>query len=130
MNLLLESAMKATVILFAAWTATLVLRRASADVRHMIWLMAMLAVAVLPAALAIPQNAIPSAALIVVPSVAGTSEVAHKLPWLMIVWAAGASFMLVRLIAGILSAARLTRSARNIGGILYSDRAQTPMTWG
>ncbi len=130
MNLLLDSALKATVILFAAWTAAFALRRASADIRHLIWLMAMLAVAMLPAALSIPQNAIPSAALIVVPAVAGSSQVAHKLPWLMIVWAAGAGIMLVRLIAGIASAASITRSAKNIGGILYSDRAATPMTWG
>ena len=60
MNLLLDSALKATVILFAAWTATLLLRRASADVRHLVWLVAMFAVAMLPAALSIPQNAIPA----------------------------------------------------------------------
>jgi TonB family protein len=136
MNLLLDSALKATVILFAAWTASLALRRASADVRHIIWLMATLAVALLPAvamlpaALSIPQSAIPAAVRIVVPAVAGSSQVGPKLPWLLIVWAAGASIMLLRLLAGIASAARITRSAKNIGGILYSDRAQTPMTWG
>jgi TonB family protein len=130
MNLLLDSALKATVILFAAWTAALALRRASADVRHIIWLMATLAVAILPMALSIPQSAIPAAVRIVVPVVAGSPQVGPKLPWLLIVWAAGASIMLLRLLAGILSAARVTRSARNIGGILYSDRAATPMTWG
>ena len=131
MNLLLDSALKATVILFAAWTAALLLRRASADVRHMIWLMAMFAVAMLPAALSIPQSAIPSAAVIVVPSIARSPQVAvQKLPWLLIVWAAGATFMLLRLIAGIVSAWRITRSATNVDGVLYSDRAATPMTWG
>jgi len=130
MNLLLDSALKATVILFAAWTAALALRRASADVRHIVWLMATLAVALLPAALSIPQSAIPAAVRIVVPVVAGGPQVGPKLPWLLIVWAAGASIMLLRLIAGIVSAARITRSAKNVGGILYSDRAATPMTWG
>jgi TonB family protein len=131
MNLLLDSALKATLILFAAWTAALALRRASADVRHMIWLVAMLAVALLPAALSIPQTAIPTAARIVVPAIAASPEVAvQKLPWLMIVWAVGASIVLLRLLAGIVAAVRITRSANNIDGVLYSDQATTPMTWG
>jgi TonB family protein len=130
MNLLLDSALKATLILFAAWTAALALRRASADVRHTIWLMAMLAVALLPAALSIPQTAIPTAARIVVPAIAASPQMAPKLPWLLIVWAAGASIVLLRMLAGIVSAARITRSANNIAGVLYSGRAATPMTWG
>jgi len=131
MNLLLDSALKATVILFAAWTASLMLGRASAGVRHTIWLVAMFAVAIVPAALSIPQRAFPSAALTVVQAIAATSHVAtRKLPWLMIVWAAGASIVLLRLIAGIAAAARITRSAQETGGILYSSRASAPMTWG
>lgn len=131
MNLLLDSALKATVILFAAWTAALVLRRASADVRHLIWLVAMLAVAMLPAALSIPQSAIPAAARITVPAIAAAaSPVARKLPWLFMIWAAGASIVLLRLANGLAAAARITRSAKNVDGLLYSHRAATPMTWG
>jgi TonB family protein len=132
MNLLLDSALKATVILLAAWTASLALRRASAGVRHMVWLAAVLAVAVLPLALSIPQAAIPSAARLVVPAmVTGASGVvARKLPWLLMIWATGASLVLGRLILGVVGVARITRSARLSGGILYSDRASTPMTWG
>jgi TonB family protein len=129
-NLLLDSALKATIILFAAWTAASALRRASADVRHMIWLMATLAVALLPAALSIPSSTFPEAMRIVVPAFAGSPQVARKLPWLLMIWAAGASFVLLRLIVGIASAARMTRSAKNVDGVLYSDRAATPMTWG
>jgi TonB family protein len=131
MNLLLDSALKATVILFASWIAALALRQASADVRHAIWLIAMFAVAMVPAVLSIPQSAIPRTALIVVPAIAASPQVAaQKLPWLLIVWAIGASIVLARLLAGLAQAARITRSAKNIGGILYSDRAATPMTWG
>jgi TonB family protein len=131
MNLLLDSALKATVILFASWIAALALRQASADVRHAIWLIAMFAVAMVPAVLSIPQSAIPRTALIVVPAIAASPQVAaQKLPWLLIVWAIGASIVLARLLAGLTQAARITRSAKNIGGILYSDRAATPMTWG
>ena len=132
MNLLLDSALKATVILFAAWTASLALRRASAGVRHMVWLAAVLAVAMVPLALSIPQTAIPSAARLVVPAAvaAGSGVVARKLPWLLMIWAAGASLVVVRLILGVIGAARITRSATNHSGILYSDRASTPLTWG
>jgi TonB family protein len=131
MNLLLDSALKATIILFAAWTASLVLRRASADLRHSVWLAAMLAVAMLPAALAIPQSAIPSAVQIVVPAVSlGAPAAARRLPWLLLIWTTGVSLMLIRLLAGILSAALISRSARKLDGNLYSDRATTPMTWG
>src|SRR5580692_10818150 len=134
MNLLLDSALKATLILFAAWIAALALRRASADVRHRIWLVAMIAVALLPAALSIPQTAIPTAARIVVPALAASPQIAHKLPWLhnmlFLIWAEGASVVLLRLIVGLVAAARITRLANDIGGVLYSDRAATPMTWG
>lgn len=132
MNLLLDSALKATVILFAAWTASLALRRASAGVRHMVWLAAVLAVAMVPAVLSVPQSAIPSAARFVVPAVVAGAPgvVARKLPWLLMIWAAGAGFALARLIFGILTILRITRSATLRAGILYSDLAATPMTWG
>jgi TonB family protein len=132
MNLLLDSALKATVILCAAWTASLALRRASAGVRHMVWLAAVLAVAMVPLALSIPQSAIPSAARLVVPAAvaAGSGAVARKLPWFLMIWAAGGSFVLARLILGVVAAARITRSASLRNGNLYSDRAATPLTWG
>jgi TonB family protein len=131
MNLLLDSALKATLILLASWTASIVLRRASADVRHTVWLAALLAVAMLPAALSIPQSAIPAAARIVVPALAAEAQTAaHKVPWLLLIWATGAGLALARLVLGIAMAVRLTRSARDLDGILYSDRATTPLTWG
>jgi TonB family protein len=131
MNLLLDSALKATIILVAAFAASLALRRASADVRHTIWLVATLAVALLPAVLSIPQSAIPSAAHIIVPAAIPTAAAAtRQLPWLLLIWAAGAILILTRLIAGIATASRITRSATSVDGILYSDRAQTPLTWG
>jgi TonB family protein len=131
MNLLLDSALKATIILIAAWAASLALRRASADLRHTIWLVATLAVALLPAVLSIPQSALPSAAHIIVSAAIPTAAAAtRQLPWLLLIWAAGAILILTRLIAGVGTASRITRSARSVDGVLYSDRAQTPLTWG
>ncbi len=136
MNLLLDSALKATLILFAAWTASLLLRRASAGVRHNVWLAAMLAVAVVPAALSIPLGAIPSAARIAVPVLAAAPQIAaRKLPMILpaiclLIWAAGAAIVLARLIVGMAAATRISRSARPLDGVLYSSLATTPMTWG
>jgi TonB family protein len=136
MTLLLDSALKATLILLAAWAASFALRRASAGVRHAIWLAAILAVGLLPAVLSIPRSAIPSAARIVAPVFATTTQaVSAKLPSLPgnilpIVWALGAFILLARLALGIFAALRITRTARKMNGTLYSDRASTPLTWG
>jgi TonB family protein len=130
MNLLLDSALKATVILCAACVAAQALRRASASARHLIWLAAVLAVALIPAVLSIPQGAIPSAPLMVVPAAIGSSAATSHLPWVLLLWACGAAIVLIRLILGFVAAVRITRSARFADGFFYSDRAATPMTWG
>ena len=46
-NLVLTAALKGTVVLGAAWIATTLLRRRSADLRHRIWLAALVAMALL-----------------------------------------------------------------------------------
>jgi TonB family protein len=130
MNLLLDSALKATVILLAAWAASMALRRASAEARHLIWLAAILSVAVLPVALSIPQSAIPAAVRLVVPVSSPAQVAARQLPWLLMIWVAGASIVTARLTQGLVGAWSITRSARAMDGNLYSDRAATPMTWG
>jgi TonB family protein len=132
MNLILDSAIKATPILAAAWIATFVLRRASAPIRHTIWLFAMLAMALTPAVLSIPAAAIPRMTLLAVSSsVAATPQVtSRQLPWMLGIWAAGAMVVLARFIAGVFATIRITRSAAPIDGILYSESAATPMTWG
>lgn len=133
MNLLIDTAFKGTAILLVGWAASLALRRASAGVRHTIWLFAMLAVAALPAALLIPPGAIPAVTRIVLPAVvaAASPQVAARgLPWLFLIWTIGAGLVLTRLIAGIVAAMNISRRAVAIDGILYSDLAVTPMTWG
>jgi TonB family protein len=120
-----------TVILIAAWIAAAALRRASADVRHRIWLASILALAILPAAFFIPRGAIPSAVLISVPVVVTGSPIsAHKWNWLRLLWASGVFVVFSRMLLGIVAARRITRSSRLLEGISYSDLAATPMTWG
>ena len=45
-------------------------------------------------------------------------------------WALGALLVLARLALGLWRVARQTRNSRAIGGVLYSERLMTPMTWG
>ena len=134
MNLLLDSALKATVILLAALLAARALRRASADVRHTIWIVAILAVAMLPAVLSIPSSAIPSAARIVVPALTASTKAlvtTRKLPWLFMISTVGVSVS-----SGAADfrnrdcLAHYLRSARTLDGALFSEQAATPMTCG
>ena len=46
-NIILTAALKGTVVLGFAWIATALLRRSSADLRHRIWLAALIAITLL-----------------------------------------------------------------------------------
>ena len=46
-NLILTAALKGTIVLSVAWIATVLLRDRSADLRHRIWLAALVATALL-----------------------------------------------------------------------------------
>ena len=123
MNLMLDSAFKATPILMAAWLATLVMRRASADLRHRVWMAAILTVAALPAALRIAPAALPASARIVVSSSAASVSAAYvpHFQWMLAVWIAGVAVVLARLGLGCFAASRLRP---------FSERVETPLTWG
>lgn len=128
-NLILTAALKGTVVLIAAWIATALLRRHSADLRHRIWLAALIAMALLLVPVSVPQTlrmtidagaAVPGSA-----SAAGRS-----VPWLALVWSVVAALLLLRWGAGVLRLFRITRQARSAGAVRVSSRIQTPMTWG
>ena len=55
-NLILTAALKGTIVLGAAWIATALLRRRSADLRHRIWLAALIAMALLLVPVSVPQT--------------------------------------------------------------------------
>ena len=127
MNLLLDSAFKATPILIAAWVATILLRRASADLRHRIWLTAILSTAILPAALRIASAALPASARIIVSATSAvatpaTLQFSRMDPmWMPALWIAGMLAVLARLAIGLIAVGRLQP---------FSNRVQTPLTWG
>jgi len=126
MNLLADSALKATLVLALAWIATLALRRASADLRHRVWLAAIFSTGILPAALRIAPSALPASARIIVSSSSAVAApAAFHFHWVIAmigaVWVAGMLAVLARLAIGLIAVARLTP---------FSNRVQTPLTWG
>ena len=133
MTLLLDAALDVTVVLLVAWGAAATLRSASADLRRCLWIAAIVAAAALPAELWIVQS-LPATARILVavpaamhPAVIGSR---HAGSGLTTAWAAGLVLVLLRLGAGLVAVARITRRARPVDGVRYSTEVATPMTWG
>jgi len=128
-SLILTAALKGSVVLAAAWLATALLRRRSADLRHRIWLAALIAMALLLVPVSVPQTlrmTIDAGA-----AVPGTASAAGRsVPSLALVWSVLAALLLLRWGAGVLRLFRITRQARSAGLVRVSSRIQTPMTWG
>jgi len=128
-NLILTAALKGTIVLGAAWIATLLLRQRSADLRHRIWLAALLAMALLLIPVPVPQTL--RMTIDATATAPGTAAVAARsIPSLAIVWSVIAALLLLRRGLGILRLYRITRRSRAAGAVHVSDAIQTPMTWG
>ncbi len=133
MTLLIESALKSTLILGASWIAVAMLRSAASDLRHRVWLAGLIAVAILPVALtvapqaawAVPVSTVPVAAMAVKAELA-----ARRMPWLAMIWAAGVALVMGRLGLGILRVWIAGRRAIARDGVLWSEEIATPLTWG
>jgi TonB family protein len=135
MMTLLDSALKSTVILAAAWVVSMLLRRRSADLRHRVWLVALCAVALMPLVLMWMPKSWPAAMHIVAASqiAAGPAQAERAIrafPWTLSVWALGAAIVAGRLLAGLFRIVRITRRAVARDGALYSSEISTPLTWG
>jgi TonB family protein len=134
MTWLLEFSMKAAVLLSAARVAAFLLRRSPADVRHRLWLAAFFGVAILalpvkfpqPVAIGIPAQFSITTLSGALPARVGTGA----WPLWSAIWIAGMIAALARLLAGVAAVAFWTRRARRINGVLISDLAATPLTWG
>ena len=125
---------KAAVLLGVTWTAALLLRRSSADLRHKLWAMALLGVAVLALPVTLPKAVQIATPVVFAASALGGSSAqvsSHGLlaNWRTI-WAVGTVLLTVRLLAGLAIVARWTRKARQSGAVLVSEHAATPLTWG
>jgi TonB family protein len=128
-NLILTAALKGTIVLGAAWIATALLRQRSADLRHRIWLAALLAMALLLIPVPVPQTLrMTIDATATAPG--AVSAAARSIRVFPIVWSIIAALFLMRWGAGILQLYRFTRRSRRAGAVQVSDAIQTPMTWG
>jgi TonB family protein len=125
---------KTTILLGAARAAAFFLRCSSADIRHRLWLSALLGVVILALPFRLPQPV-----RIDVPVQFSITTVEGALPthvsggaWSMwtTVWTVGIVATLLRLLAGVATVALWTRRARCVEGVLISDLAATPLTWG
>ena len=128
-SLILTAALKGTVVLGAAWIATALLRRRSADLRHRVWLAAIIAMALLLVPVSVPQTmrmTIDASAA----APATASVAARSIQVLPVVWSIIAALLLLRWGLGVLRLYRITRRASGTGTIRVSESIQTPMTWG
>ncbi len=139
MNLLIDSALRSTVILAVAWLVTLALRRSSADLRHRIWLAALGGVALLPLVEWIAPSILPQGRILAnVPTLAvfagapaAAARSGAKIPWLAAIWIAGAALVMLRLAVGLVRISKLTRRAFPLRDDTHiSAEVNTPLTWG
>ncbi len=128
-NLILTAALKGTIVLCAAWIAAALLRRSPADLRHRIWLAALIAMALLLVPVSIPQTM--RMTIDATAAAPGTvSAAARSIRVFPIVWSIIAALLLLRSGAGIFRLHRITRGSRLENGVSVSDAIMTPMTWG
>ena len=128
-SLILTAALKGTIVLSAAWIATALLRQRSADLRHRIWLAALVATALLLIPVPVPQTM--RMTIDATATAPGTvSAAARSIRVFPIVWSIIAALLLMRWGAGVLRLYRITRQSRAAGRIRVSDSIYTPMTWG
>jgi TonB family protein len=120
-------AIKAALLLAAAFLSVAVLRRASASARYFVWACAFGAVLTLPLLMTFPRGwklRLPTPANSAIPAihesitVQGAGPVQRTWPpatWLIMVWAAGAGLMLVRIGAGHARLGRMLRRTEPVG---------------
>src|SRR4051812_6741767 len=110
MNLIVEIALRATVVLAMAWLATALLHRSSADVRSWIWRSALTAVVLLFIPIPMPDPFLVSS--VAMPDAPGpSSDAAAFVPVLQFVWITGLALQVGRLGINLFALSRLTGSA-------------------
>ena len=134
-SFLIDQAVRATVLLIAAYLAVFAMRRASASARRLVWIAAAVCLLTMPMlSLLVPpisNGRVAAAPATVVMKVTSARSLslpvanripAPKTPWIPILWAAGALVVLGRLAAGMIRLMWLKRTARLIesaGGVWH-----------
>ena len=146
-ELLIAYSLKATVVLIAALGLCVILRRASAAARHMVWTVALAALLVLPLLSRVtsgwtaPVRSSSVSRVAPVRSVAlptAVKPVAEPVNWIPLVWLLGATLVLARFGVGTAFVWLRTRRAQPMPTpgmshrvrVLDAGRGAMPMTWG
>lgn len=139
--MLVEIAVKATILLAAAAIGSLALRRTSAAIRHLLWLSTLSALAVLPVTILLTPSWQPDLAQAVTLATAARTIVtvtaaapAHSLPWagiFTILWAAVSFALLSRtLVAQARAAVLIARATPYQPGIALCHDTDVPLVAG
>ena len=130
MNLIVDIAVRATVVLGLAWFATALLRRSSADLRGRIWRTALAATALLFSPVPVPDQLRISSTVLA--DVGASNDVGTTAPILLTIWMIGVALVLCRLGISLVVLTRLTREASAVSGldVRMSPVLMTPVTWG
>jgi len=143
-ELLINCAVKGTLVLLAAGALCGILRRASAAIRHMVWAAAFVALLLLPLfSLAPPVWTARAPAIVELGGFSADAVAADRAGsgasgWISLVWLAGAAVVLARFGGGLARVWLLTRRGRPIAttstaqGVKLLDGGPgvMPMTWG
>ncbi len=123
--------LKSTLLLGLAWVASLLFRRAAAELRHQVWLAALAGVVLVALPLPAPVQVQVPAVFTFTALSEPAGKAGHGSPEIWtIVWLAGATLLFARLCLGLVTIALWTKRAEGEDGLLWSDRARTPLTWG
>ncbi len=132
-NLLVGASLKGTLVLAVAFLAAWIARRSSADLRHRIWLGALIAMAVL----LVPVPVVEPARLSVFAVSVAPSRLGHAAApvmwttWVLWLWAAGALLTGARFFAGLIRLVRITKASQpEFANVRSTSRVGSPLTWG
>lgn len=158
-TVLFSLSIKASLLLVLAFVLTFALRRAPASSRRLVWVLAGASLLLLPVLSMIvspigigqawsePAWVSSTEVSAPVPVVSQSTPKPAPLPWMAMIWAAGALIVLLRLAAGVVRVSWLARAAKRIEApeasaelarqigvkrIAYaeSDKVAMPITWG
>lgn len=131
---MLAIAIKAAMVLAAAWLGAAMFRRSSAAARHLIWTLGVVGAVAMPLAswfVPATRASISTVAYALPPVLVQPGTAAVPFPWLTALWALGTCVVVLGIVRGQIAAWRLVRAATPLDGeILRSTQITSPMTIG
>lgn len=132
-GLIIESAIKASLIFGAAWITTFAMRRASAASRHMLWMAAIVAAMAMPVLvqLAPGWGALPEVTFAVnASSAAADASGSSWVPAVPVIWLSGFVLTLAGFALAYLRMGALVARAARCGGLRETEEPVSPFVWG